>query len=161
MNEVIRPTIADGPPPTSNEIIDGTTIRVLREDDVDWGIALAKRRYSNQWDFVGAEMWLRNIVLKSPMVFLPVRSDDAFLIAMVSVVPWLPARWESNCVMFCADEGKMWQGLALLRASIAWARQRRCVEWRVSSETDVDLAPLAKRLGAEELSARYRMKLDG
>jgi len=136
-------------------------VRLMHEDDIHWALALARRRYADTWDFIGAEGWFRNVVCKSPMVFLPIRSEDAFLIAMVSVVPWLPARWECNIVMFCADDGKMWQGLALMRASIAWARQRRCVEWRVSSETDIDLGPLAKRLGAEELSPRYRMRLDG
>lgn len=126
---------------------------------IPWAIGLARRRYAAEWDFLGAEMWFRNIVLKQPMVFLPVRSDAAFAIAMVNVVPWLPARWETNIVMFCADDGKIWEGLALLRATIEWARQRKCVEWRISSETAAELAPLAKRLGAEELSPRYRMRL--
>ena len=160
MNEAIRPIIAGGQPKASNDETSVAELRLIREEDIPWALEIAKRRYADEWDFLGAEMWFRNIVLKSPMVFLPIRSADAFLIAMVSVVPWLPARWEANIVVFCADDGKMWQGLALLRASIAWARQRRCVEWRLSSDTDMELGPLAKRLGAEELSPRYRMRLE-
>jgi hypothetical protein len=121
-------------------------------------MALARRRYAGRWDFLSAEGWFRNIVLKQPMVFLPIRSPDAFLIAMINVVPWIPSEWGANVVMLCADEGKMWQAVGLARVSIEWARQRRCTEWRVSSETEHELGPIAKRLGAEELSPRYRMR---
>ena len=133
-------------------------LSLITENDIAWGISLAKRRYADKWDFLGAEGWLRNIVLKSPMVFLPIRSSDAFLVAMINVVPWTPANWEANVVMLCADEDKMWQAVALARASIEWARQRRCSEWRISSETEIELGPIARRLGAEELSPRYRVR---
>ena len=108
-------------------------IALATEDDVPWAMSIAKRRYADKWDFIATEMWFRNVVLKGPMVFLPIRSTDAFLVGMISVVPWTPTNWEANVVMLCADEDKMWQAVALARASIEWARQRKCSEWRISS----------------------------
>jgi hypothetical protein len=120
---------------------------------------LAKRRYSDRLDFVSAEGWMRNICLKGPMVFLPIRSDDAFLVAMIACVPWLPGDWECNVIMVCAEEGAHWQAIGLARASIVWAKKRNCVEWRISSETDSSIESIAARVGAEELTHRYRLRL--
>jgi hypothetical protein len=122
-------------------------------------VELAKRRYDNRFDFQAAEMWVRNIVLKQPMVFLPIRTDDAFLVGLISVIPWLPAEWEAGIVMVCAEPGKIWQAMALIRESLAWAKRRRCTEWRLTSETAADVWPLAKRLGVTEISPRYVIRL--
>lgn len=97
--------------------------------------------------------------MKGPLAFWPVRTDDAFLIAMISSVPWLPAEWECNIPMVCADDGAAWQAMALLRESVEWAKRRRCATWRVVSETDFDLGPMAVRLGATEISPRYVLRL--
>jgi len=120
---------------------------------------LGFRRYGEKFDYVSTEAWFRNIVLKSPMVFLPIRSIDAFCITIIAVLPWLPSDWEANVLMLCADNDAMWQAIGLLRASAAWAKKRKCTEWRISSETVYDLAPIARRLGAEELTHRYRLRL--
>lgn len=120
---------------------------------------LCKRRYSNRYDQTTSEGWFRNIVLKAPLIFLPARLSDAFIISSVNVIPWLPGELEANCVMLCAEEGAMWQALRLLRFSIEWARNRRCVEYRLSSETGYDIAALAMRVGASELSPRYCVRL--
>ncbi|HEX3524235.1 MAG TPA: hypothetical protein VHT52_19365 [Stellaceae bacterium] len=123
-------------------------------------VELAKRRLGNhEFDLLSAEGWVRNIVLKQPMVFLPIRSSDAFLIAILAVIPWLPAKMECNVALVYAENGKMWQALTLIRESVAWARRRGCFEWHVSSESVYDLAPLARRVGAEECPPRYRVRL--
>ena len=53
----------------------------------------------------------------------------------------------------------MWEAMKLLRASIAWARKRKCVRWRMSSDTDYDLAAMARRLGVNEESPRFTLNL--
>lgn len=118
------------------------------------------RRYHERYDRLGVEGWVRNIVLKGPMMFLPLRSDNAFLIAMLSTTPWMPAVPECNIALVCADEGAMWEAVMLLRASIEWAKRRKCSLWRVSSETDFDLEPIAFKLGAREKQARYVLRLE-
>ena len=120
---------------------------------------LGRRRYSNRFDLMATEAWFRNIVLRAPLVFLPVRLESAFLIAALNIIPWVPGELEANVVLVVADDGAMWQALDLLRFSIDWAKKRRATEWRLTSETEVELGPFAKRLGAKELSPRYCLRL--
>ena len=133
--------------------------RLITEDDVDWMLGLGDRRYPGRYDRLGTVMWMRNIVLKGPMMFLPLRTDHAFLIAMLSTTPWMPATPECNITLVCAEEGRMWEAVMLLRASIEWAKRRKCSLWRISSETDFDLAPIAHKLGATEANVRYVKRL--
>lgn len=121
---------------------------------------LGRRRYSGAYDHLGTEMWFRNIVLKGPMMFLPIKTDNAFLIAMISTTPWKPAAPECNVTLVCAEEGHMWDAVVLLRASIEWAKRRKCSLWRLSSETDFDLEPIALKLGAREAHVRYVLRLE-
>jgi len=131
----------------------------MLEQDIPWALDLGRRRYGERFDVIATEGWFRNLVLKGPMVFLPIRTADAFLVAMVTVLPWFPADWECNVILICAEEGALWQACALARVSIDWARKRRCVEWRISSETEFSVQPIARRVGAEELTSRYRKSL--
>jgi hypothetical protein len=73
-------------------------------------------------------------------------------------VPWLPAEFEANVVAVCADDGGMWEALRLLRVSVEWGKRRKCSSWRLTSENN-DLAMLARRLGATEISPRFQMRL--
>jgi hypothetical protein len=133
--------------------------RVMTEADLDWLTYLCKKRYSHKYDSETTAAWFQNVVLKSPLLFFAARTQDAFCISLISVTPWLPGSIEANVVFVCCDDGCMYQALRLLRASIAWAKLRNCTLWRLSSDTDYDLAPLARRLGATELSPRYVLRL--
>lgn len=124
-------------------------------------VELASRRYPPDFDLVAAEMWMRNIVLKQPMMFLPIRTDSAFVVCLIAVIPWLPSNWEANVIMCCAEDGKAWEVMGLLRATLEWAKKRKCVEWRMRTETAYDLGPMAKRLGAGVLPPCYVVRLDG
>lgn len=130
-------------------------MRLLTEHDIPWLNYLCKKKYSNRYDSSTTENWFRNIVLKSPLTFHAIRTQNAFLIDMLSVMPWLPAEPENIVVFVCADDGASWEALKLLRDSIAWARSRRCAIWRLSSDTETDLVAIAKRLGVTEISPRY------
>lgn len=122
-------------------------------------IALGRRRYRQGFDAMAMEAWFRNTVLKQPLIWLYVRLDDAFMLGVINVIPWVPGELEFTVIMVVADEGKMWQAVELLRFSIEWSRQRRIVDWRLSSETENELGAIAKRLGATELSPRYSLRL--
>jgi hypothetical protein len=122
-------------------------------------VDLAARRYPQNFDIRSAEGWVRNIVMRQPMVFLPIRTDDAFLIALVACIPWKPADMECNVALVCAEDGHMWEALALIRESIEWAKQRGCAKWHISSETGYDFAPIAKRVGAGVCEPRYEVRL--
>ena len=122
--------------------------RILVEDDAPWLIYLCKKRYSHRYDQIGTEQWFRNIVLKQPGVFLAIRTQNAFLIALIAFIPWTPTEPECNVAFLCCDDGCMWEGLKLLRTSIDWAKMRRCAVWRMSSDTTYDFSALARRIGA-------------
>lgn len=133
---------------------------LLSENDLPWLHFLFEKKYDKRFDAMATEGWFRNIVLKTPIMFYPVRLSDSFLIAMLSCLPWLPSEFDCNIICVCADDGAMWQTAKLLRSSIEWARKRKCKHWMLASDTAFDLAPMAKRLGATELWPRYMINLE-
>ena len=133
--------------------------RVFKDEDAPWIIALAKSRYPPAFDVDAAELWVRNIVIKQPVVFLPIRTDHAFLIALISILPWMPGEPEASVVMVCAEDGHMYDAIHLLRVSVDWARGRHAATWQLNSITDYDLGPIATRLGASFLTPRYTIRL--
>ena len=132
---------------------------MLTENDLPWLIFLCKKKYDLRFYSVTTEGWFRNIVLKSPLMFYPIRLVNSFMISMLSCNPWTPSEFECNVVFVCADDGAMWEAVKLLRASIEWARLRKCKRWRLSSDTDFDLAPMARRLGATEVAPRFTLEM--
>lgn len=130
-------------------------VRPLTEADVPWLRQLCLKRYSSRFDSYTTERWFVEICLKKPLIFYSVRTDDAFLIALLNTVPWLPAEMECNVIFLCAEPGKIWQTVALCRASIEWGKLRRATIWRLASDTDYDLAPIARRVGAKEIHPRW------
>jgi len=130
----------------------------MHEGDLEWLTSLCKRRYSDKYDAPGAEGWFRNTVLKSSILFYPARTADAFTITMLACEPWAPSDFTANVVFTCAEKGAMWQAIHLLRDSIAWSRKRRCVAWRMWSDTDYDVAALARRVGAKEELPRHSLR---
>ena len=121
--------------------------------------SLAQRRYPRHYDIEAAEMWLRNIVLRQPMVFYPIRNDHAFMVTLISLLPWLPGEPEANVVLLCAEEDHVWDSVRLARASFVWACRRNCWRWGFTSDTGFDLGPIAHRLGIVERQPRYVVPL--
>ena len=98
-------------------------------------------------------------MLPNPIQYYATRTSDAFQITNLTTTPWAPATFKADIVFVAADHGKMWQLLPLLRDSVQWARDRNAVWWRFETETDFDLAPIMKRIGANEITPRYHLKL--
>lgn len=133
---------------------------LLSENDLPWLRNLFGKKYDKGFDALTTENWFRNIVLKNPMMFYPVRLANSFLIAMLSCLPWLPSQFDCNIICVCADDGAMWETMKLLRSSVDWARNRKCKHWMLASDTAFDLAPMAKRMDARELWPRYMIDLE-
>lgn len=131
----------------------------MTEDDLGWLIRLCKKRYAHSYDSETTTAWFKNVVLRSPLMFYAIRTEDAFCITMISVTPWLPNSIEANVIFLCADDDCWWQTIRLLRCSIDWTKRRQCTLWRIASDTDYDLRPLAHRVGAKELSPRWVLRL--
>ena len=135
------------------------SIRLMHEGDLPWLAWLCRKKYSHHYDQEGTEGWFRNIALKAPLLFLPIRTDNAFTITMLSCLPWLPSEWCADVVFTCADDGAMWEVVGLLRRSVEWSRRRRASVWRIMSDTDYDIAPLAHRMGAKAIMPRFVLRL--
>jgi hypothetical protein len=131
----------------------------MTDNDLDWLVSLCKRRYSNHYDPITTEAWFRNMVLKNPQLYLAQRTDNAFCITHIYVLPWTGTEIEVDVMFLCAEHGAGWETLELLRASIAWARTHNGKRWRLSSDTEFDLTPLARRVGARLLTPRCVLDL--
>lgn len=131
----------------------------MTENDIAWMYELCIRKYSNHYDPVSSEAWFRNRVLKEPLLFWAQRTDNAFAIAFISTTPWIPKEFECSVIMLVADDGHYWEAIRLLRGSIDYARSRKCTYWRLTSDTDTDLAMFARRVGATEISPRFTIRL--
>jgi hypothetical protein len=136
-----------------------TEPRLMDESDLPWLRKLFGKKYDPGFDPISTEGWYKNIVLKNPLMFYPARTDNAFLIAILANFPWLPNQHDCHILCVCADDGAVWETLALLRASIEWARGRRCSKWILAGDTAFDLAPMARRLNADEISPRFSISL--
>ena len=131
---------------------------ICTEADINWMHDLGSRRYPQRFDSISTEQWFRNVVMKQPLLFYPARTENAYCISMLGLLPWLPTEVECNVVFICTEPGFMWEGIHCLRASIDWAKSRRCKLWRISSDTDYDLRAIALRLGATEVSPRFELR---
>lgn len=140
-------------------LVAGERPRLITEADILWVVWLGRKRYPKNYDPLGAEGWLRNRVLKEPLMFLGQRTDNAFCVSMVSVKPWTPSEFECHVAALCADDGAMSEAIRLLRWSIEWSKLRKCSVWSISSDTDYDFSMLARRLGAKEIAPRFVVRL--
>jgi hypothetical protein len=133
-------------------------VRRVTADDIPWIMRISEPRYPPAYDRPGTEQWIRNAVLPNPIMWFPIRTDDAFLFAMLNVNVWLPNDIEVNVMVMVADKGGIWQLPTLLRESIKWAKHRRAVRWHAQSDTEHELGPLMRRIGAK-LKPSYVMEL--
>ena len=141
-------------------------LRRIEKRDRPWLVDLCKRRYSHIYDAGTADAWLLNVVLPNPIQFYATRTANAFQVTNLTTTPWTPQKFKADIVFICADrtspEGKsVWETLSLLRDSIQWARDRRASAWQFETETEHDLKPLMQKLGAKEITPRYRLTLEG
>ena len=141
------------------ELLAPKPYRLVVEEDIPWMAALAERRYPANFDIEAATMWMRNIVLRQPMVFYPIRTDHAFMVTLISLLPWLPGEPEANVALLCAEEGWVWDSIKLARASLDWAYRRNCWKWGFNSITDFEIGPIARRMGIVQLAPRYMVRL--
>jgi hypothetical protein len=64
-----------------------------------------------------------------------------------------------NNLLLNSEEGAVWEEITLMRAAVEWARKRQCAEYRIWSDTAVDLAAVAVRVGAQPTAVRHTVKL--
>jgi len=85
--------------------------------------------------------------------------SKAFTICMLVMEAWIPGQVFCNNVMLNSEAGGVWQEIHLLRAALVWAKKRRCTEYRIWSDTPIDLQAAARRVGGVPTAVRYTVKL--
>ena len=120
-------------------------------------LSLAHERYRS-FDPGRTLAWLAGM-LQNPNA-LVIRTASAFAIATVLTPAWHPKEPECHVLFLCAAEGKHWQAVTLVRETVRWARERGCLKWWFSSETEHDIEMLARRVGAEPAVMRYCLNLE-
>jgi hypothetical protein len=123
-------------------------------------VEVMQRRFNNNMDGMVCAAMVRSHVLSNPMQYLCVRTTGGFLIAVLTYEWWRPQDPICNVIVVCAEDGKGWDALALLRLSIEWARERKATVWRYESDTMFDIGPLMRRLGIEKTTPRYKLNLE-
>jgi len=138
-------------------------VRPIERSDLEWVHRLFKQRYPQDYCWHTTDVWFCHTVLNNPLSIYAARTDDAFVLANTTVMPWIPGKYECHIVTICSDENASasttWQVMKLLRASIDWARARKCYVWKISSDMEIDVTPLAQRLGAKQLLTRFALQL--
>ena len=124
-------------------------IRPITADDVPWVISLGSRRYSGEYDPGGGLVALAQAMRLSTA--LAIRSDHGFLVANILQSVWAPKKRECHVLAICCEEAHPWDAVKLLRASVEWAREQKCLRWLVSSETEHSITRLAWRVGAHAM----------
>lgn len=135
-------------------------VRPITYADVDWFIDLGLRRYPKDWCPIGTEAWLRQRVLPNPASHLAIRSRNAAVVVTITYQPWTPSKFEAVVTTTMCEEGAVWEVVPLLRYSVEWAKRHRCRNWRLASETQYELGPLARRVGAKQGDPYYLLELD-
>ena len=121
--------------------------------------ALGRKRYPAEFDPIASIQWFLNSVLPNPLIYFSARTENAFAISHLHANPFRGGRIVVDIMFICADHGAMWEAVELGEASIAWARDHNAKAWQISSDTDIDLGPIARRLGCTEISPRYVLEL--
>lgn len=135
-----------------------TKWRLIKESDRDFLINLFKMRYPD-FDLIAVDQWVTNVVMKQPLLFLPIRSSHAALIAMMTLEVWAPTEPECFVVSVTSEDGHVGETADLLRVSVEWSKQRGAVRWRFHCDTQYDVSPLMRRIGAKQASPRYVIDL--
>ena len=135
---------------------DANPIRPVAIGDLPWLLSLASERYP-PFDPGTTLSWLAGII-NNPQGYA-IRTNDAFAIATCMAPAWHPKSPECHLLFLCAAPGEHWQAIRLARDTVRWARTQRCVKWWFSSETDYEIAAIARRLGAKRKVIRYVMDL--
>ena len=120
-------------------------IRDIGPDDFPWVFSLAQQRYEG-YDQGGALQALATAV-RIPTA-IAWRTDHGFLVANTTGTLWYPKRRALEILALCVEEGHHWDAVKLLRASVAWARDKGCERWLVNSDTQHQIGSLAVRAGA-------------
>lgn len=133
-------------------------IRKVREKDWKWCIDLATKVYPPEtFDPVDAEIWLGKIT-NNPEFGL-FRGDECFAFATVMRKSVFIRQIFGSLILIASTGKAGLEPVKLLREVMKWARGCGAEYLGFDSVFGANLAPFARRIGAEPCGPAYRVKL--
>jgi hypothetical protein len=132
------------------------TVRRATILDIDDCMDIARESYGS-FDEVAALKWGVNTMLNPDVAFF--RTDRAWGASGLVPVFYEPKGTRAAMLFLAARKGAAWEACQILRAMLAWAQSRGAAMYLFGEETGMNLAPLAKRVGAVVDRPSYRVDL--
>lgn len=129
-------------------------------DDLDWMIDLAVKRFPKiVQDRDATESWLANALVNPS--FCVLLDDHGFAIGVGGTTIFNKHYTVANIHTLVTEKGNhIWEAIRMARHIKLWAEQHGAEELYLADSTDIDLGPIAKRIGATEITPRYVVKLN-
>jgi len=112
--------------------------------DIPFLLDLAEESYRRALDRPGMATWLTQAIHHPN--YLVLMTDHAALVAMADPPAYDPGRPEARVLYFLGR--RVWEVIRLLRIAGVWAHTIGAPGIRIEATNGLDIAPLAKRLGA-------------
>jgi hypothetical protein len=126
--------------------------------DVDDCLAIARESYAGyEYDEDVARTWAISSMLNPNIAFF--RTDRAFGGVALAPVFYEPGPGHGVAVFLACRKDAPFQLCQILRSMIAWSRSRGATKFDFGEDTGMNLAVLAKRIGAKQGRPHYRVDL--
>lgn len=134
-------------------------IRPVVESDLAWILESGFKLFKKRWPRaqVGAMEALLRTAIQRPEFHL-VRTDDGAALWHAYRLPWEPELTVADIFVGLMRRDAA-QLVALYRSGLNWATSINAVDFRFGSSTGIDLSPIAKRLGCDDIEQSFRRKL--
>lgn len=133
-------------------------IRRATLDDLDWVMGVAKARYPD-FDEAASRAWVAQN-LDNPRL-CPIRGEKGFALGAINAPFYAPTRLRGYMVFIASEDGAGFEPCTLLSFLVRWAWDQGAQSFHFGEDTGQNLAPLAKRVGAEMDRASFVVKRHG
>lgn len=120
-------------------------------------MAVALQVYGDHLD-IKASYNFFNFAMESPSVAI-FRGKRSFGIVQWGDLVFVNGMRHAILRFLAALPGNDWEPMKILRRMKEWSIQQNCVTFEGGSETNIDISPLMKRLGAKCQNPSYRIEL--
>lgn len=146
-----------------NAIFRNSTIRRVTEEDLPWGLEIAKERYPGRNSELGLQ-FVRWCMGNPNSIVL--RGSEVFGVASISMKYGFEKRARLDILAGRRGHRAVVEALHIVRAMVRWAALNGAEGYfRIDADTGIDFGPIAKRLGGHEVDPvrypRYDIPLDG
>lgn len=133
-------------------------IRPATLQDIPFLLDVARAAYAQEFDEANVRKFLVAAIPAPSMLVL--RSNNGLIVASIARQFWggPPEAYVQFIACARPSRGLVGEGVALLRAVDTWRRERGAENLHFGEQTGINMAPLARRLGAVQQTPSYIIK---